>query len=336
MPSCPATPPSRATPTCASSTSSARPCSAPTSTRPAEDATAGADPRRGRRGHRTTRCPADPYEQLAAAIRAVFGSWSSRRAVAYRKHWGIPEDGGTAVVVQAMVFGNLGRALRHRASCSAATRSRGDPEPYGEWLPGGQGEDVVSGTHDPLPLAALAGQTARGTRRSCSRPRACSSARTATCRTSSSRSRRPALPAPGPLGQALRRWPPCAPPWTSPPRARSTALSGALAGSAPSSSPTVLAPRSAESVSARAPRCSRAASPPARAWPPAGSCRLRRGRGGRGRRGPGPPDDEPRGRAAAMIAARARGHRARRLHLARRRGHPRARTARAWSAWARA
>src|SRR5258708_10487103 len=50
--------------------------------------------------------PSDPYEQLEAAVRAVFDSWVSRRAVAYRRHWAIPEDGGTAVVVQAMGFGN--------------------------------------------------------------------------------------------------------------------------------------------------------------------------------------------------------------------------------------
>ncbi|HEX3360407.1 MAG TPA: PEP/pyruvate-binding domain-containing protein, partial [Solirubrobacterales bacterium] len=52
--------------------------------------------------------PTDPHEQLRAVIKTVFGSWSSRRAKAYRKHWGIAEDGGTAVIVQAMVFGNLG------------------------------------------------------------------------------------------------------------------------------------------------------------------------------------------------------------------------------------
>jgi pyruvate, orthophosphate dikinase len=98
--------------------------------------------------------PADPYEQLRAVIRTVFGSWSSRRAKAYRKHWGISEDGGTAVIVQAMVFGNLGE---HSGTGVLFTRDplSGADEPYGEWLPGGQGEDVVSGTHDPLPLSAL-------------------------------------------------------------------------------------------------------------------------------------------------------------------------------------
>jgi pyruvate,orthophosphate dikinase len=99
--------------------------------------------------------PADPHEQLRAVIKTVFGSWSSRRAKAYRKHWGIAEDGGTAVIVQAMVFGNLGEDSGTGVLFSRNPLS-GDPEPYGEWLPRGQGEDVVSGTHDPLPLATLA------------------------------------------------------------------------------------------------------------------------------------------------------------------------------------
>ncbi len=99
--------------------------------------------------------PTDPHEQLRAVIKTVFGSWSSRRAKAYRKHWGIPEDGGTAVIVQAMVFGNLGEDSGTGVLFSRNPLS-GDPEPYGEWLPRGQGEDVVSGTHDPEPLTALA------------------------------------------------------------------------------------------------------------------------------------------------------------------------------------
>jgi pyruvate, orthophosphate dikinase len=98
--------------------------------------------------------PTEPLDQLRAAIHAVFDSWSSRRAVAYRKHWGISDDGGTAVVVQAMVFGNLGG---QSGTGVFFTRDplTGEPEPYGEWLAGGQGEDVVSGTHDPKPLTAL-------------------------------------------------------------------------------------------------------------------------------------------------------------------------------------
>jgi pyruvate,orthophosphate dikinase len=99
--------------------------------------------------------PTDPHEQLKAVIETVFGSWSSRRAKAYRKHWNIPEDGGTAVIVQAMVFGNLGEDSGTGVLFSRNPLS-GDPAPYGEWLPKGQGEDVVSGTHDPLPLDALA------------------------------------------------------------------------------------------------------------------------------------------------------------------------------------
>ena len=101
--------------------------------------------------------PSDPHEALKAVIATVFGSWSSRRAKAYRKHWGISEDGGTAVIVQAMVFGNLGESSGTGVLFSRNPLS-GDPEPYGEWLPKGQGEDVVSGTHDPLPLDALATQ----------------------------------------------------------------------------------------------------------------------------------------------------------------------------------
>jgi pyruvate,orthophosphate dikinase len=99
--------------------------------------------------------PTDPHEQLRAVIKTVFGSWSSRRAKAYRKHWGIAEDGGTAVIIQAMVFGNLGEDSGTGVLFSRNPLN-GDPEPYGEWLPRGQGEDVVSGTHDPLPLSALA------------------------------------------------------------------------------------------------------------------------------------------------------------------------------------
>jgi pyruvate,orthophosphate dikinase len=101
--------------------------------------------------------PSDPVEQLKGAIQAVFDSWLSRRAVAYRKHWNISEEGGTAAVVQAMVFGNMGSSSGTGVLFTRDPLS-GAPEMYGEWLPGGQGEDVVKGTHDPLPLAALAEQ----------------------------------------------------------------------------------------------------------------------------------------------------------------------------------
>jgi pyruvate,orthophosphate dikinase len=101
--------------------------------------------------------PREPHGQLRAAIEAVFGSWTSRRAKAYRKHWGISDDGGTAAIIQAMVFGNLGGESGTGVLFTRDPLS-GAPEPYGEWLPGGQGEDVVSGTHDCLPLGALHAQ----------------------------------------------------------------------------------------------------------------------------------------------------------------------------------
>jgi pyruvate,orthophosphate dikinase len=104
-----------------------------------------------------TAVPRAPEEQLDAAIRAVFDSWVSRRATAYRRHWDIAEDGGTAVVVQAMVFGNLGPSS---GTGVLFTRDpvTGQKEMYGEWLPGGQGDDVVGGSVNPLPLAAMAEQ----------------------------------------------------------------------------------------------------------------------------------------------------------------------------------
>ncbi|WP_027929034.1 pyruvate, phosphate dikinase [Amycolatopsis thermoflava] len=99
--------------------------------------------------------PADPWEQLRAAVAAVFRSSRSRRAMAYRKHYGIPEDLGTGVTIQAMVFGNLdddsGTGVLFTRNPVDGTR-----EPYGEYLPRGQGEDVVSGRVTPKPLAHLA------------------------------------------------------------------------------------------------------------------------------------------------------------------------------------
>ncbi len=99
--------------------------------------------------------PADPHEQLRAAICTVFASWGSPRAVAYRNHQRMSHDGGTAVTVQAMVYGNLD----DRSGTGVLfTRDpqRGDTAPMGEFLPRGQGEDVVSGEVDPLDLADLA------------------------------------------------------------------------------------------------------------------------------------------------------------------------------------
>lgn len=98
--------------------------------------------------------PSDPYAQLRAAIEAVFASWNSPRAVAYRDHYGIDDQHGTAVVVQAMVFGNHG-ANSGAGAFFSRNPITGDNEPFGEWLPGGQGDDVVSGSVDVEPIVAL-------------------------------------------------------------------------------------------------------------------------------------------------------------------------------------
>ena len=98
--------------------------------------------------------PADPYAQLRAGIEAVFASWNSPRAVAYRAHYGVDDQSGTAVVVQAMVFGNHGPDSGAGAFVSRNPIT-GDNEPFGEWLPGGQGDDVVSGSVNVEPIAAL-------------------------------------------------------------------------------------------------------------------------------------------------------------------------------------
>ena len=99
--------------------------------------------------------PSDPYDQLRMAIEAVFRSWNGRRAVDYRNAAGIAHDLGTAVNVQAMVFGNLGE---HSATGVAMTRSgaTGKPGLEGDFLVNAQGEDVVSGTRTTRPIQALA------------------------------------------------------------------------------------------------------------------------------------------------------------------------------------
>ena len=99
--------------------------------------------------------PARPTDQLRLAVRAVLDSWHSPRATSYRASRGIPDDGGTAVTVQAMVFGNLDD---ESGTGVLFTRNplTGDVEPYGEWLTRGQGEDVVSGRCDAQPLDTMA------------------------------------------------------------------------------------------------------------------------------------------------------------------------------------
>ncbi|HEX2481830.1 MAG TPA: pyruvate, phosphate dikinase, partial [Methylomirabilota bacterium] len=98
--------------------------------------------------------PTDPREQLQRAVEAVFDSWMGERAVAYRRINGIPEDWGTAVNVQQMVFGNKGSAS---ASGVAFSRDEvtGAPEPSGDFLVDAQGEDVVSGVRTPRDLSEL-------------------------------------------------------------------------------------------------------------------------------------------------------------------------------------
>jgi pyruvate,orthophosphate dikinase len=98
--------------------------------------------------------PEDPWAQLPSAIEAVFRSWNSDRAVAYRRREGIADDLGTAVTVQAMVFGNLGA---DSATGVVFTRNpaTGENELYGDVLFDAQGEDVVAGTHATQPIAAL-------------------------------------------------------------------------------------------------------------------------------------------------------------------------------------
>ena len=95
--------------------------------------------------------PDDPMDQLWGGINAVFQSWNGKRAVAYREIEKIPHDWGTAVNVQAMVFGNMGE---DSATGVAFTRNpaTGENQFYGEWLPNAQGEDVVAGIRTPNPL----------------------------------------------------------------------------------------------------------------------------------------------------------------------------------------
>src|SRR6266545_7989773 len=98
--------------------------------------------------------PEDPYEQLRVAIAAVFNSWMGRRAVDYRRVNRIADSLGTAVNVQAMVFGNMGE---NSGTGVAFTRnpSTGKKELYGEYLLNAQGEDVVAGTRTPNPISQL-------------------------------------------------------------------------------------------------------------------------------------------------------------------------------------
>ena len=98
--------------------------------------------------------PASPWDQLMGAIGAVFGSWMNDRAIVYRRKYNIPTEWGTAVNVQAMVYGNTGE---RSGSGVAFTRNpaNGVKEFYGEFLINAQGEDVVAGVRTPEPVAEL-------------------------------------------------------------------------------------------------------------------------------------------------------------------------------------
>ena len=95
--------------------------------------------------------PDNPGDQLWGGIKAVFQSWNGNRAISYRRIENIPDEWGTAVNVQAMVFGNMGK---NSATGVAFTRNpaTGENQFYGEWLPNAQGEDVVAGLRTPNPL----------------------------------------------------------------------------------------------------------------------------------------------------------------------------------------
>lgn len=98
--------------------------------------------------------PDDPHTQIHQAVRAVFASWNSERAILYRQVEGIADDLGTAVTVQAMTFGNLGERSGTGVAFSRDP-STGEPVLVGEFLPRAQGEDVVSGTHATRPLSEM-------------------------------------------------------------------------------------------------------------------------------------------------------------------------------------
>ena len=108
--------------------------------------------------------PEDVQEQLWGAIGAVFGSWQSPRAKTYRKLNNIPEDWGTAVTVQAMVFGNRGQTS---ATGVAFTRdpATGEKLLYGEYLINAQGEDVVAGIRTPQPISKVVRERQGGRKR---------------------------------------------------------------------------------------------------------------------------------------------------------------------------
>ncbi len=113
------------------------------------------------REHTGAPFPQDPLEQLWGAVGAVFRSWNNARAIRYRRLHGIPDSWGTAVNVQAMVFGNMGE------ECATGVAFTRDPSTgarifYGEWLRNAQGEDVVAGIRTPQPINAESRREGQG------------------------------------------------------------------------------------------------------------------------------------------------------------------------------
>ena len=98
--------------------------------------------------------PSDPWEQLDGALSAVFGSWMNDRAIVYRRKYNIPAEWGTAVNVQAMVFGNTGEESGSGVSFTRDPAT-GEKVFYGEFLMNAQGEDVVAGVRTPYPVIQL-------------------------------------------------------------------------------------------------------------------------------------------------------------------------------------
>jgi pyruvate, orthophosphate dikinase len=109
------------------------------------------------KAHAGREFPSDPLEQLSLAIEAVFASWNNDRAIVYRRTEKIPDDIGTAVNVQSMVYGNAGDDC---GTGVAFTRdpSTGEHAMFGEYLMNAQGEDVVAGVRTPVPISELAKQ----------------------------------------------------------------------------------------------------------------------------------------------------------------------------------
>ncbi len=98
--------------------------------------------------------PDDPTDQLRMAVEAVFRSWNNTRAIRYRRQNNIPDDLGTAVNVQSMVYGNIGDDCA-TGVCFTRNPNTGERGLFGEYLPNAQGEDVVAGVRTPQPVAGM-------------------------------------------------------------------------------------------------------------------------------------------------------------------------------------